>query len=59
MKYIQKVFFLRKVVNVAEDIFRNDPADSSNEDVYEDWEHVILQTLRNSPLKVRQLLSAK
>ena len=41
-----------QVVNVVEDIYRHDSTNSNNEDVYEDWEHVILQTLKNSPLKV-------
>ena len=41
-----------QVVNVVEDIYRHDSTNSNNEDVYEDWEHVILQTLKDSPLKV-------
>ena len=45
--------FILQVVNVVEDIYRNEGTDTNNDDVYEDWEHVILQTLKNSPLKVK------
>ena len=48
-----KIPFNLQVVNVVEDIYRHESTDTKNEDVYEDWEHVILQTLKNSPLKVR------
>lgn len=44
-----------QVVNVVEDTYRHDSTNNNNEDVFEDWEQVILQTLKNSPLKVKIL----
>ena len=44
-----------QVVNVVEDTYRHDSINNNDEDVFEDWEQVILQTLKNSPLKVKIL----
>lgn len=33
-------------------MYRNEDGGTSSEDIYEDWDQAILQTLKNSPLKV-------
>jgi hypothetical protein len=43
-------------VNVVEGMYRNEDGGTSSEDIYEDWDQAILQTLKNSPLKVSFLL---
>jgi len=36
----------------VEGMYRNEDGGTSSEDIYEDWDQAILQTLKNSPLKV-------
>ena len=40
-------------MNVIEGIYREDSPVSDNDDIYEAWDEAILQTLKNSPMKVR------
>ena len=42
---------LFQVVNVVDGMYRH----QSSEDVYEEWDQAILQTLKNCPLKVNFL----
>ena len=34
-------------------MYRQESTDINSEDIYEDWEMAILQTLKNSPAKVK------
>ena len=47
-RVLQTTMILFQVVNVVDGMYRH----QSSEDVYEEWDQAILQTLKNSPLKV-------
>ena len=50
---VWKTIFKLQVVTVVEGTYRQQSTGSHNGDVYEGWDHAILQTLSNSPVKVR------
>ena len=47
-RVLQTTMILFQVVNVVDGMYRH----QSSEDVYEEWDQAILQTLKNCPLKV-------
>ena len=51
IRVLQKNIILFQVVNVVDGMYRH----QSSEDVYEEWDQAILQTLKNCPLKVNFL----
>ena len=50
--FIMKYVHSKQVVDVVNGMSQQSMEEAFNEDIYEDWEQAILQTMKNSPLKV-------